>query len=163
MHMAHHWNPAHFGIRTKKCKFIFYYGCDTRGANRTPPGWELYDLEKDPHEVNNVYDRPEYKDVVGQLKKQLRELREEYKDTDEDFPQIKKIVDEFWDYDDRARGKAIRISHECAERMRSRRRPRRGGATRGDWIRAAIQEAPRGRGAHEEGQHLVEMTLGCVR
>ena len=28
MHMAHHDNPGHVGIRTKDFKLIFYYGCD---------------------------------------------------------------------------------------------------------------------------------------
>jgi len=125
MHLAHHWNPAHFGIRTKRHKLIFYYGCDMKGGNRTPPGWELYDLRKDPHEVNNVYDDPKYKPLVRQLKKQLRALRAEYKDTDEDFPEIRKIVEEFWEYDEAAREKAEQISHDYAERCRSRRSRRK--------------------------------------
>ena len=146
MHMAHHWNPAHFGIRTKRHKLIFYYGCDTRGGNRTPPGWELYDLAKDPKEVHNVYDDPAYKDVMIALKKQLAALRKRIGDTDERFPAIKKIVDEFWDYDDAARQKAIEISHECAERMKTRGRGRPRGKGRaagpGEWIRPARSNAP---------------------
>ena len=125
MHMAHHDNPAHFGIRTKTHKLIFYYGCNTNGSNQTPPGWELYDLNKDPREVNNVYDDPAYKDVVVKLKKQLADLRKKIGDTDEKFPAIKKVVDEFWDYDDAARKKAIEISHQYA-----RNRARAGGRKR---------------------------------
>jgi N-acetylglucosamine-6-sulfatase len=125
MHMAHHWNPAHFGIRTKDHKLIFYYGCNYKGQNRTPPGWELYDLEEDPKEVSNVYDDPAYRDVAARLKAQLAALRERIGDTDERFPEIKAIVEEFWDYDDAARQKAIEISHQYAERAERRKRGRR--------------------------------------
>ncbi len=144
MHMAHHWNPAHFGIRTKRHKLIFYYGCDTKGGNRTPPGWELYDLQKDPHEVNNVYDDPAYKEAGVQLKKQLADLRRKYKDTDEAFPEVKKIVEEFWDYDEEARRKAIEISHQYAESAKQRRgRPRKPGRASGGWIKAQPSKVPR--------------------
>jgi len=120
MHMAHHDNPAHFGIRTKTHKLIFYYGCTTDGANQTPPGWELYDLAKDPREVNNVYDDPAYAATVKDLKARLKQLREKYGDTDEKYPAVKKIVEEFWDYDEAARKKAVEISHETLARYKSR-------------------------------------------
>jgi len=120
MHMAHHWNPSHFGIRTKDYKLIFYYGCDMNGGNQTPPGWELYDLKEDPREVNNVYDNPDYAETVGRLKQQLAQLRRRIQDTDEDFPEIKQVVEAFWDYDETAKAKAIQISHDYAARERSR-------------------------------------------
>src|SRR5690606_24798357 len=57
LHMAHHDNPGHFGIRTKEFKLIFFHGqpCDVPGAETkiTPPHWELYDLRVDPQEMNN--------------------------------------------------------------------------------------------------------------
>jgi len=56
MHMAHHDNPAHVGLRTKTHKLIFYYGCNYDGGYRTPPGWELYNLVNDPNETVNIYD-----------------------------------------------------------------------------------------------------------
>jgi N-acetylglucosamine-6-sulfatase len=118
MHMASHDNPAHFGIRTKTHKLIFYYGCDTKGANQTPPAWELYDLSKDPHEMNNLYDDPAYADVVNRLKDQLAAMRDTNGDTDEDYPAIKRVVDEFWDYDAQDRIRAKQISHESLERLR---------------------------------------------
>jgi len=126
MHMAHHNNPAHFGIRTKTHKLIFYYGCDYKGGNQTPPGWELYDLKKDPTEVNNVYDNPEYKKVVDELKKQLAARRKEIGDTEAKFPEIKAIVDEFWDYDEAARKKAIAISNAIAAKKNQPKPPRGG-------------------------------------
>ncbi len=120
MHMAHHANPSHFGIRTKEYKIMFYYGCDMRGGNQTPPGWEMYDLAKDPREVNNVYDDPAYAGVVAKLKRKLREVRSRVKDTDEEFPEIRAVIDEFWDYDESARAKAIQISHEFAAKQTAR-------------------------------------------
>ena len=121
MHMAHHWNPSHFGIRTKTHKLIFYYGCDMTGGNQTPPAWELYDLRKDPRELNNVYDDPGCSGTVKELKAQLAALRREIKDTDEEFPEIREVVEAFWDYDEDDRGKAIQLSHDYAEREKARR------------------------------------------
>jgi len=125
MHMAHHWNPSHFGIRTKDHKLIYYYGCDMQGKNQTPPAWELYDLKEDPTEVNNVYDDPAYANLAKRLKRQLAELRAEIKDTDEEFPEVKRIVEEFWDYDEADRKRAIQISHDYTARERARMKPRR--------------------------------------
>ena len=38
MHMTHHDNPAHYGVRTKDFKLIFFYGLplDAKGALPTP-------------------------------------------------------------------------------------------------------------------------------
>lgn len=108
MHMAHNLGtPAHFGIRTKKYKLIFFYGVDFEDPPRTdywgsqadivtPPGWEFYDLEKDPHEMNNGYHNPEYSDTIAALKKRLRAVREELNETDERYPHIQKIIDKHW-------------------------------------------------------------------
>jgi len=65
----------HYGIRTQRYKLIhFYYDIDC---------WELYDLEKDPHELNNVYSDPAYAKMVKKLTKELRQLQAKYKDSDE--------------------------------------------------------------------------------
>jgi arylsulfatase A-like enzyme len=112
MHMAHgHNNPAHFGIRTKKFKLIFFYGVDYtdthnqkkvigRDGNRfwksTPAAWEFYDLVKDPSEMNNRYRAPEYQEVIQSLKAELKRLREELEDTDEDNPRIHEIISANW-------------------------------------------------------------------
>jgi uncharacterized sulfatase len=108
MHMAHKLaNPAHFGIRTERYKLIFFYGMDyikggrpgwgTRSEWNTPPGWELYDLEQDPQEMNNVYGDPNYADVVKEMKKRLKNLREELNETDEKYPHIQKVIEAHWD------------------------------------------------------------------
>jgi N-acetylglucosamine-6-sulfatase len=148
MHMAHHWNPACFGIRTREHKLIFYYGCDMSGGSRTPPGWELYDLKNDPHELNNLYDDPSSAEVARRLKKQLRDLRNRVEDTDDAFPEIRRIVDEFWDYDEADRARAAQISHEYAERERSRlkrrsspKRSAKAAILPGGWIQPAPSKA----------------------
>jgi arylsulfatase A-like enzyme len=97
-HLAHHSVPAHYGIRTPDYKLVFFYGLplDAKGAipRTTPAGWELYDLKKDPAEMRNIYDNPEYAGVIQQLKKQLAELKQEVGDTDEQYPELLKRLAE---------------------------------------------------------------------
>ena len=96
MHMAHHDNPAHYGIRTKDFKLIFFYGLplDAPGAKKraTKPYWELYDLRKDPHEMNNVIDNPRYTDAVRRLKADLQKLKAKVNDRDSKYPALLKIA-----------------------------------------------------------------------
>ncbi|WP_346860899.1 sulfatase [uncultured Draconibacterium sp.] len=74
-HPSEHNVMRHYGITTDKYKLIhFYYDMDK---------WELFDLEKDPNEMVNIYDDPAYTDVQADLHKQLEELRVQYGDTDE--------------------------------------------------------------------------------
>lgn len=98
MHMTHHDNPAHYGVRTRDFKLIFFYGLplDAPGAlaTPTPPHWELYDLRSDPEEMNNVYAEPAYGATVRQLKEQLVALKARIGDTDERFPELtKRLLD----------------------------------------------------------------------
>lgn len=114
MHMAHqHNNPAHFGIRTKDYKLIFFYGRDylKRNTNaqewahhpssmsdfETPPAWEFYDLKKDPNEMDNKYGDDNYASVISDLKSRLKKLREEVKEDDDKFPEISNVINEYWD------------------------------------------------------------------
>jgi len=96
MHMTHHDNPAHYGIRTKDFKLIFFYGLplDAPGAlpEPTEPYWELYDLRNDPHEMNNVIADPAYADKLTELKTQLFELKTKVGDTDEKYPELQAIA-----------------------------------------------------------------------
>ena len=100
MHMAHHDNPAHYGVRTKDYKLIFFYGLelDAPGADAPPtqPGWELYDLRKDPLEMNNVYDDPAYAQVVNDMKVELLRLKAQTGDTDEKYPELMEVRRKFW-------------------------------------------------------------------
>lgn len=81
-HMTDHKVSAHYGIRTDKYKLIYYYAApmDIAGAmnQEHDPEWELFDLEKDPKEMNNVYHVLEYEKVVTKLKAELSSLRELY-------------------------------------------------------------------------------------
>ncbi|MEM9985790.1 MAG: sulfatase/phosphatase domain-containing protein, partial [Bacteroidota bacterium] len=114
MHMAHkHNNPAHFGIRTKQYKLMFYYGVDYKErknsaepwANnpasmsdfQTVPAWEFYDLSQDPHEMDNRYGDPAYASIIQELKSELKQQRQEYAETDAAYPHIQAIVDQHWD------------------------------------------------------------------
>ena len=116
MHMVHHDNPAHVGIRTKTHKLIYYYGCNYDAGYQTPPGWELYDLVNDPHETRNLYDDPDQAMRVTDLKRQFAELRTKIGDDGTQFPECEKIVQEFWDYDAADSDKAVEISHQYLQR-----------------------------------------------
>ncbi|MDB4293288.1 sulfatase-like hydrolase/transferase, partial [Maribacter sp.] len=114
MHLAHrHQNPAHFGIRTKNHKLIFYYGkywVDTDNPDaewnkeswgndftkHTPPAWEFYDLKRDPKEMNNAYKEPQYQETIADLKEQLMQLRKDLNETDTNYPHIQKVIDKHW-------------------------------------------------------------------
>jgi N-acetylglucosamine-6-sulfatase len=120
MHLAHHDNPAHLGLRTKHYKLIYYYGVSRDGKQpATPPAWELYDLTKDPQELVNIYDEPSYEGVVTDLKRQLASRRQEIGDDGQDYPEVEAVVREFWNYDAPARAKAIQISHEFLAKMKA--------------------------------------------
>lgn len=116
MHMAHHDNPGEMAIRTRTHKLIFFYGCNYKGGNQTPPGWELYDLVRDPKELHNVYDDPQYASIRDELKERFALLRQEIGDDGSHFPQCEAVVQEFWDYDDLDRNQAIEISHDFKAR-----------------------------------------------
>ncbi len=64
----------HYGVRDERYKLIYFY---TPKFNY----FELYDLEKDPQELKNVYKDSDYAEVVKRLKKKITELRKQYKDT----------------------------------------------------------------------------------
>lgn len=97
LHMAHHDNPAHLGIRTKTHKLILFYGlpCGVDGAVEEPtePYWELYDISKDPTEMNNLIGNVDSEELFVSLKKRLKELRTELGDTDPDHPQVNTLID----------------------------------------------------------------------
>ena len=112
MHIIHHYVPAHFGLRTNNYKLVFYYGkhylpeeeftghywkSQYKGVNiETPHTWEFYDLKNDPKELHNRYNDPAYKQIIEELKKELKSQRLELNETDKNYPHIQKIVDKHW-------------------------------------------------------------------
>jgi len=70
-----HHVKRHYGVRTNRYKLIhFYYDIDV---------WELYDLEQDPSEMNNVYNDPSYLKIQDMMHEKLVEMRAKYEDSDE--------------------------------------------------------------------------------
>lgn len=93
MHLAHHYVPAHYGIRDNRYTMVYFYSEPTITDNgkeifmkgslkkSTPTGWELFDRQKDPHQIRNVYHDPEYAEVVRRLTSEMRRLQSEVHDT----------------------------------------------------------------------------------
>ena len=119
MHMAHHDNPAHLGMRTKRYKLIYFYGCNYQGGYQTPAGWELYDMKEDPYETKNLYHNPKYAKLASSLKNWLAKVRLRVGDDGSHYPDCEKIVQEFWDYDEADQTKARKISAEYLARRKS--------------------------------------------
>lgn len=71
---AEHSVKRHYGIRTGRFKLIRFYN----DINE----WEMYDLEHDPYELNNVYGKVEYAAEQAGLTTLLKETQEQYGDTD---------------------------------------------------------------------------------
>ncbi len=79
----HHVQP-HCGVRTDRYKLIhFYYDKDR---------WELFDLQKDPNELDNLYGKSEYDKITEELKVRLGELQKEYK-MDKNLEELKAMTD----------------------------------------------------------------------
>ena len=68
-----HHVPKQVGVRSQRYKLIYFY------ENKD---WELYDLKKDPDEMNNLIDEPGYKSQKKAMTKLLNNLRRQYKDKD---------------------------------------------------------------------------------
>ncbi len=72
-HTAEHNVMRHDGVFGKRYKLIHFY--DETGT--VPSYDEFYDLEKDPQELNNVIDNPEYKPLIDEYQKRLSDKRKE--------------------------------------------------------------------------------------
>ena len=64
-----HYVKKHDGIRTRDYKLIHFYEIGE---------WELYDMKKDPTEMNNLYGKEGYEALTDSLKNELQQLRDKY-------------------------------------------------------------------------------------
>ncbi len=92
--------PAHFGIRTERYKLALFYGQSRtkrqRDEMKYPPGWEFYDLKKDPREDHNAINDPKYQAIIKQLKNRLKIIKAENGDGVESNPTIKELTRQSW-------------------------------------------------------------------
>ena len=74
---AEHAVKRHCGVRTERYKLIhFYNDIDI---------WELYDLQSDPMEMNNLFGEKGYEEITKELKTELGRLEKQYGVTDSVF------------------------------------------------------------------------------
>ena len=109
MHGAHFNVPGHYGIRTKDYKLIFFYGMglgysysefypsgnwnfEGNKIQNTEPYWEMYDLQKDPNELNNIYNNPDYAELREKLRGELFNLKKQYDDRDNRYPELYELT-----------------------------------------------------------------------
>ncbi len=69
---AEHAVKRHYGVRNNRYKLIHFYNDIDE--------WELYDLEKDPNEMNNIYNDPANATLIKDLKAELVRLQKQYDD-----------------------------------------------------------------------------------
>ncbi len=69
---AEHMVKRHYGVRNDRYKLIHFYNDIDE--------WELYDLQEDPYELNNIYANPAYHDVKKQMQHELDSLQILYDD-----------------------------------------------------------------------------------
>ena len=69
---AEHSVCKHYGVRTSRYTLIHFY--DDIDA------WELYDLKRDPNQMNNIYGKPGTEKITRKLKLELKKLQEQYND-----------------------------------------------------------------------------------
>lgn len=67
-----HMVPRHYGIRTKRHKLMHFYQFKNE--------WEMYDLNKDPDELSNLYGKKETLKLQNKLKQRLKNLQKSYED-----------------------------------------------------------------------------------
>ena len=69
---AEHMVKRHYGVRTERYKLIHFYNDIDE--------WELYDLQEDPKEMNNLFGKEGYEEVTKELKEELKKLQAQYND-----------------------------------------------------------------------------------
>lgn len=96
----------HYGIRTEKYKLIhYYYDIDQ---------WELFDLQKDPHEMKNEFHNPAYMQIKNDITAQLNKMRLEYADTSISIPS--KVVS----IQNKALNRSYELANKCSEKYQGK-------------------------------------------
>ena len=54
-------------------------------------GWELYDLKKDPNELNSLYGQKGYQKITSELKTELSRLRKLYQVPEDTRPLVRAL------------------------------------------------------------------------
>ena len=84
MHTLGHRIIPHYGIRNDRYKLIYYYGVAPEDSGnpeiKIDAEWELYDLETDPREMNNVYGNPSFAEVQTAMLAELDRLQAQAQD-----------------------------------------------------------------------------------
>jgi arylsulfatase A-like enzyme len=75
---AEHCVRKNRGIRTARWKLVHFY--------EQPEEWELYDLQRDPDEMNNLAGRRERAGTIRELRTKMAELRNQLGDADPPGP-----------------------------------------------------------------------------
>ncbi len=76
----------HDGVRDSRYKLMRFPDTDE---------WMLFDLEKDPEEMKNVFADPEYESVLKQMKEIYADLREKYDVTPSTYP-VQRYAEKWW-------------------------------------------------------------------
>jgi len=92
-HLLHRNVTAHYGIRTKDAKLIFFYGhaLGMTKFDSVSPEWEFYDLLRDPSEMRNAYHDPRYVDTIAGMKQKLDAYKRQVGDVDTSYPPLESI------------------------------------------------------------------------
>lgn len=69
---AEHMVKRHYGVRDNRYKLIHFYNDIDE--------WELYDLEKDPTELHNLYGEPGTESITRSMMQKLKDAQEKYDD-----------------------------------------------------------------------------------
>ncbi len=70
---AEHMVMRHYGVRDDRYKLVHFY---SEGGQ-----WELYDLKRDPSELNNIYGKKGSEKITAMMMEKLIALQKEYNDT----------------------------------------------------------------------------------
>ncbi len=62
----------HYGVRDSRYKLIHFYNDIDK--------WELFDLQEDPNELNNIYGKPGTEEITARMKERLKKAQIKYDD-----------------------------------------------------------------------------------